>query len=65
MMLGHWKEFDALDWSSKQLKELLEGQMLLDTPAMTLRITDVSVKGEAFINNRKNKVITGASWTLT
>ena len=52
----HWKEYDALDWASKQLKKLFEGEALLETPAMSLRIADVSVKGEAIINNRKNKV---------
>ena len=56
-LVGHWKEFDAMEWSSRQLKKLLEEVVLLDMPAMSLRITEVSAKGEAVINNRKNKVI--------
>ena len=31
--------------------------MQVDTPALSLKISDVVIKGEAIINNRKNKLI--------
>jgi hypothetical protein len=52
----HWKEYDAFEWSDEKLKSLLDGVTLVESPVLTLRITAVNIKGEAVINNRKNKV---------
>ena len=49
-------QYDALEWSATQLKAAFEGQCLVETPALSLQVTSVNVKGEAVINNRKNKV---------
>ncbi|GAX73098.1 hypothetical protein CEUSTIGMA_g551.t1 [Chlamydomonas eustigma] len=53
----HWKEYDAFDWSVERLKSLLDGVTLVESPVLTLKVTAVNVKGEAIINNRKNKLI--------
>jgi activator of HSP90 ATPase len=53
----HWKEYDAFEWSDEKLKSLLDGVTLVESPVLTLRITAVNIKGEAVINNRKNKLI--------
>lgn len=54
----HWKEYDALEWSSKKLQEMFKSVTLFDNECMNLIVTSMhSCDGEAFINNRKSKLI--------
>eukprot|EP00798_Chlamydomonas_sp_ICE-L_P010631 gene10631-12312_t len=54
----HWKEYDALEWSNKRLKEMFKFMTLIEDPHMKLEVTSLqSCDGEAFINNRKSKLI--------
>jgi activator of HSP90 ATPase len=53
----HWREYDAMEWSQRRLKAVFEGQDLLPAGNCKLKITTVSCKGEAVLNNRKNKLI--------
>ncbi|KAK9811156.1 hypothetical protein WJX73_007263 [Symbiochloris irregularis] len=54
----HWVEKNILDWSRQRLTELLGDLQLINSNAVSLRTTGVeTVTGEAFINNRKNKLI--------
>ncbi|CAD7698022.1 unnamed protein product [Ostreobium quekettii] len=56
----HWTETDCMGWAKARLGELCSGLVLLDateggTGATTTEVK--SVKGEAFVNQRKGKMI--------
>lgn len=54
----HWSEKDILDWARKRLTQLLGSIKLSEGPHVHIQTVQVqTVTGEAFINNRKNKLI--------
>ncbi|KAF5830315.1 activator of Hsp90 ATPase [Dunaliella salina] len=56
----HWVEKDMMPWSRERLQQLFSGMQLINDPAksQTLTITGLEdLKGEALVNNRKNKII--------
>lgn len=55
----HWTEKDCLAWSKTRLQELLSDVSLTNTTSKTsIRLVKMkSLEGEAFLNNRKNKLI--------
>ncbi|GBF98914.1 hypothetical protein Rsub_11706 [Raphidocelis subcapitata] len=57
----HWSSKDCLAWSRRRLGELFESATLLDSPRIVATGLD-SLEGEAFLNNRKAKLI--ASYEL-
>eukprot|EP00877_Chromochloris_zofingiensis_P012863 jgi/Chrzof1/7830/Cz02g38040.t1 len=64
----HWTEKDALEWSRQRLAELFKDVKIVDGPYQGLELVTVTttgvkaVEGEAFLNNRKNKLV--ASYEL-
>ena len=46
-----------MGWALKNLKGLFDGVDLVGSSALSLKVIDVAIKGEAIINNRKNKLI--------
>lgn len=59
----HWTEKDCTSWSRGRLEELFLDVHLTDDPAT--RITKLkNLEGEAFINNRKNKLIANYDFNL-
>lgn len=63
----HWREYEALEWSQQRLRALfLDVDLLAGSPdSGNLTVTDVICKGEAIINNRKNKLIPAYELDLT
>ncbi|KAG1677031.1 hypothetical protein FOA52_001200 [Chlamydomonas sp. UWO 241] len=63
----HWRDYDAMEWSGARLKDLLVGtDLAVSTQGdSSLKISDVLVKGEACVNNRKNKLIPAYELELT
>ena len=55
----HWVEKDCLEWSKQRLSSLLGAQVLADTNGVrvTAEPTVQSLTGEAFVNQRKGKLI--------
>lgn len=53
----HWRERDATDWSKKEIKRLLNKMVVDDPKVGKCDIKEVTVTGEATVNNRKNKII--------
>jgi len=55
----HWTEKDCTAWSKSRLTELLLNCPLSEEASVFVQTTGLqSLKGEAFINNRKNKLYT-------
>lgn len=53
----HWTEKDCFAWTQTRLAELLSDVSLTDSSKVTAKTNNIcQVKGEAFINNRKNKI---------
>lgn len=54
----HWTEFNAVPWSRDRLKELLGGVVLVDIDGFQIKAAeDITLTGEATINQRKGKII--------
>jgi hypothetical protein len=58
----HWTEKDCLSWCKARLDQLFNGVRLLEEGPVQVTGGPVEVSGEAFLNNRKNKII--ASYEL-
>eukprot|EP00955_Chlamydomonas_euryale_P109601 365942-Chlamydomonas_euryale.AAC.62 len=55
----HWREYDCMDWCERELRQTFLGLDLArgSQAGLSMKIVDVVVKGEAIVNNRKNKLI--------
>ena len=62
----HWVENNALPWSKDRLKELLTGIVLVDKEGTVVTTTpDITLTGDAVINQRKGKIIPAYELNLT
>jgi activator of HSP90 ATPase len=52
----HWVERDALEWSKRRLGQLFDGAVLVESPRVVATGLE-SLAGEAFLNNRKAKLV--------
>lgn len=56
----HWEERNATQWSRERLHELFENKQLVQTDSLSVVCTGVSsLTGDAYINQRKGKLIPG------
>jgi activator of HSP90 ATPase len=53
----HWTEKDCLSWCKSRLNQLFDGAKLVSGPIEVTGGQVDTITGEAFLNNRKNKVI--------
>lgn len=62
----HWVENNALPWSKDRLKELLCEIVLVDKDGTVMKTTsDITLTGDAVINQRKGKIIPAYELNLT
>lgn len=62
----HWTEFNAVPWCNDRLKQLLANIVLADADGINVKADeDVSVSGEATINQRKGKTIPAYELAVT
>ncbi|KAF6211394.1 hypothetical protein GE061_011906 [Apolygus lucorum] len=61
----HWTEKNACSWSTDKLKSLLVGAQI-DSDLALVKLTDLDkIEGDAYVNNRKGKLIFFYEWVLT
>lgn len=53
----HWTEKDVLGWSKSRIDELIGNQEILNANGIIVKSKKPTVAGEAFLTNRKGKLI--------